>query len=245
MSQLLEYPDLNVEQYIKKINELGYELKRTAPESKNPKLLISFLNEFMFQNNGFTSDEDDYFNPKNNFLNDVIDKKSGIPITLSILYTELAKHLGLELQIVGFPSHILVKMDEEIILDPFNGGRLVDMEQLDEILDRNYDGMVEFSPEFLDSITPEMVLIRMARNLKNSYSQSYAYQKALQCTDMVLAMEPDAPDEIRDKGILEERLGNSEEALKHLNQYLEMNPNGEDIDLILELIKSIRIKLNQ
>ena len=241
-SQLLEYPDLDVEQYIKKINKIGMSLKESINDVKNPTYLISMLNEHLFENLGFAGDDDDYYNPKNNFLNEVIDKKTGLPITLSILYAEVAKFVGLDLKIVGFPSHILVKYNEEMILDPFYDGRLLDIDDLQEILDTNFGGELEFRPEFLDKISPEQILVRMTRNLKNSYAQSFVYDKALRCVNMVLAIEPESPDDIRDKGILEERMLNSDVALQYLNKYLEINPNAEDVDFILELIRSIKTK---
>lgn len=241
-AQILEYPDLNIDEYIKKINQIGMSLKESISDVKNPTYLISMLNEHLFENLGFSGDADDYYNPKNNFLNEVVDKKSGLPITISILYVEIAKFIGLDLKIVGFPSHILVKYNEEMILDPFDDGSLLDVDDLQEILDNNFDGQLEFQPKFLDEIESEQILIRMTRNLKNSYVQSFVYDKALQCTNMVLAIEPESPEDIRDKGILEERLLNSETALKYLNKYLEINPNAEDIDFILELIRSIKTK---
>ena len=241
-SQILEYPDLNVEEYIQKINKIGMSLKETISDVKNPTYLISMINEHLFENLGFMGDDDDYYNPKNNFLNEVIDKKSGLPITMSILYAEVAKFVGLDLKIVGFPSHILVKYNEEMILDPFYDGRLLGIDELREILDNNFGGELEFQPEFLDEIKPEQILVRMTRNLKNSYVQSFVYDKALRCVNMVLAIEPESPEDIRDKGILEERLLNSETALKYLNKYLEINPNAEDVDFILELIRSIKTK---
>jgi len=241
-AQLLEYPDLNVDAYIQKINRIGMSLKESINDVKNPTYLISMLNEHLFQNLGFRGDNDDYYNPKNNFLNEVIDKKSGLPITVSILYVEIAKFVGLDLKIVGFPGHILVKYKEEMILDPFNDGALLDVDDLQDILDANFDGQLEFQPEFLDEIKPEQVLVRLARNLKNSYIQSYVYDNALRCVDMILAIESESPEDIRDKGILEERLLNSEIALKYLNWYLEINPNAEDVDFILELIRSIKTK---
>jgi len=241
-AQILEYPDLDVEKYIQKINQIGMSLKESISDVKNPTYLISMLNEHLFENLGFSGDDDDYFNPKNNFLNEVIDKKLGLPITISILYVELAKFIGLDLKIVGFPSHILVKYNEEMILDPFYDGRLLDVDDLQEILDTNFGGELEFKPEFLDEIESEEILVRMTRNLKNSYVQSFVYDKALRCTNMVLTMDPESPEDVRDKGILEERLLNSEIALKYLNKYLEINPNAEDIDFILEMIRSIKTK---
>jgi regulator of sirC expression with transglutaminase-like and TPR domain len=244
-TQILEQPDLDIEQYIQKISQMGRTLKETTSDVTNPTYLVSILNEFLFENEGFIGEMDDYYNPKNNFLNEVIDKKSGLPITLSILYVEIAKFIGLDLKIIGFPSHVLVKYNEEMILDPFNDGRLLDIDDLQEILDRNFDGQLEFEPEFLDEIKPEQILVRLARNLKNSYFQSYANEKALKCVNMTLAIEPESPEDIRDKGILEEKLLNYDTALKYLNHYLEINPNAEDVDFILELIRNTKTKINQ
>lgn len=244
-AQILEYPDLDLEKYIQKINQMGRTLKETISDVKNPTYLVSILNEFLFENQGFVGEVDDYYNPKNNFLNEVIDKKSGLPITMSILYAEVAKFIGLDLKIIGFPSHVLVKYNEEMILDPFNDGRLLDIDDLQEILDRNFDGQLEFEPEFLDEINSEQVLVRLARNLKNSYFQSYANEKALKCVNMTLAIEPESPEDIRDKGILEEKLLNHNTALQYLNQYLEINPNAEDVDFVLELIRNVKTKINQ
>ena len=241
-AQILEYPDLNVDEYIQKINQISKSLKESISDIKNPTYLISMLNEHLFENLGYSGDYIDYDNPKNNFLNEVVDKKIGLPITISILYVEIAKFIGLDLKIVGFPSHILVKYNEEMILDPFYDGRLLDVDDLQEILDNNFDEQLEFKPEFLDEINSEQILIRLTRNLKNSYVQSFVYDKALRCVNMALAIEPESPEDIRDKGILEERLLNSEKALKYLNKYLEINPNAEDVDFILELIRSIKTK---
>ena len=243
-SQVLEYPDLDVDLYINKINQIGLSFKESVNDVKNPTYLISMLNEHLFENLGFMGDTDDYYDPKNNFLNEVIDKKSGLPITLSILYVEVAKFVGLDLKIVGFPSHILVKYNEEMILDPFYDGRLLSVDDLQEILDVNFGGELEFRPEFLNEIKQEQILIRITRNLKNSYTQSFVYDKALRCTNMVLAIESESPEDIRDKGILEGRLLNYETALKYLNQYLEVNPNAEDVDFVLELIRNIKQKIN-
>jgi regulator of sirC expression with transglutaminase-like and TPR domain len=241
-AQILEYPELNVDEYIQKINQISKSLKESINDIKNPTYLISMLNEHLFENLGYSGDYIDYDNPKNNFLNEVVDKKIGLPITISILYVEIAKFIGLDLKIVGFPSHILVKYNEEMILDPFYDGRLLDVDDLQEILDNNFDEQLEFKPEFLDEINSEQILVRLTRNLKNSYVQSFAYDKALRCVNMALAIEPESPEDIRDKGILEERLLNSEKALKYLNKYLEINPNAEDVDFILELIRSIKTK---
>ena len=244
LAQILEYHDLDISKYVEKINVIGNSLKMKISEVKNPTYLISVLNEYLFDELTFCGAEDDYYDPGNSFLNTVLDKKTGIPITLSIIYAEIARHIGLDLKIVGFPGHVIVKYKNEIILDPFYRGRLLTIEDLEEILDRNFGDGVEFVPEYLNEATTEQLLTRLLRNLKNAYTQSYAYDKAMKCTDMILGMRPESPEEIRDKGILEERLLRYDKALPLLNKYLELQPEADDVDFILELIKSVREKSN-
>jgi regulator of sirC expression with transglutaminase-like and TPR domain len=244
LAQIIEYPELNVSKYIEKINEMGNSLKIKIGEVKNPTYLISVLNEYLFDELGFHGAEEDYYDPVNSFLNVVLDKKTGVPITLSILYSEVAKHIGLDLRIVGFPGHVIVKYKKEMILDPFYRGRLLTIEDLEKILNRNFGEDVEFVPEYLNEATTEQLLTRLLRNLKNAYTQSYAYDNAMKCTDMILGMQPESSEEIRDKGILEERLLRYDKALPLLNKYLELEPEADDADFILELIKSVREKSN-
>ena len=244
MAQILEYPELNISKYVEKINEMGNSLKIKIGQVKNSTYHISMLNEYLFDELSFDGAEEDYYDPGNSFLNVVLDKKTGIPITLSIIYAEVAKSIGLDLQIIGFPGHVIVKYKEEIILDPFYSGRLLTIEDLEEILTRNFGEVVEFIPEYLNEATVDQLLTRLLRNLKNAYTQSYAYNNAMKCTDMILGMRPESPEEIRDKGILEERLLRYDKALPLLNKYLELEPEADDADFILELIKSVREKSN-
>ena len=244
LAQILEYHDLDISKYITKINVIGNSLKMKISEVKNPTYLISMLNEYIFDELGFHGAEEDYYDPGNSFLNIVFDKKTGIPTTLSIIYAEVAKNIGLDLKIVGFPGHVIVKYKNEIILDPFYRGKLLTIEDLEEILDRNFGDGIEFVPEYLNEATTEQLLTRLLRNLKNAYTQSYAYDNAMKCTDMILGMQPESPEEIRDKGILEERLLRYDKALPLLNKYLELQPEADDADFILELIKSVREKSN-
>ncbi|OLD33060.1 MAG: hypothetical protein AUI61_01590 [Thaumarchaeota archaeon 13_1_40CM_2_39_13_2] len=245
LAQVLEFPDIKISDYAQKLNLLSQGLCDSVSDIKNPTYLISKLNEYMFYTLGFEGDTDDYYNPRNNFLNVVIDKKSGIPITLSIIYIELANRIGLDLRPVGFPAHFLVKYSEEMILDPFNKGRLLDIEDLQEILDSSYGGVIEFVPDYLNEIEPEKILVRIARNLKNSYTQSFNYTLAMRCVDMILELVPDSPEEIRDKGILQSRLFQNDLALRSLDKYLELAPEANDADFILDLIRSIKEKSNQ
>lgn len=245
LSQILEFPNLDISEYIEKIRSLEQGLREHVSDVKNPIYQVSMLNEYMFDMLGFQGDDDDYYNPRNNFLNVVIDKRSGIPITLSIIYIEIAKAIGLELKPVGFPGHFLVKYSEELILDPFNRGSLLDIEDLQDILDATYGEGVEFEPEYLNDIEPEKILVRILRNLKGSYTESFNYEKAMHCINMALGLEPESPEDIRDKGIVQLRLLQNDLALTSLNRYLELAPEADDVDDILEMIKSIKEKSSQ
>ena len=245
LSQVLEFPELDITEYVKKLRTFEQGLHEHVSDIKNPIYLVSMVNEYMFDILGFEGDDDDYYNPRNNFLNVVIDKRSGIPITLSIIYIEVARSIGLELRPVGFPGHFLVKYSEELILDPFNRGSLLDIEDLQDILDATFGEGVEFEPEYLNDIEPEKILIRILRNLKGSYTESFNYEKAMHCINMVLGLESESPEDIRDKGIIHLRLLQKDPALISLNKYLELAPEADDVDDILEMIKSIKEKSNQ
>ena len=243
MAQLLEYPDLDIGVCIEKINALGRHCWSVCSSEGEIVDRVGRFNGEFFGSLGYGPDETDYYDPRNNFLNEVIDKKTGIPITLSIMYAEVAGHTGLNVRLVDFPGHILAKIGEMVILDPYNGGMIVGHDDLQTILDSVFDGEVLFKPEYLNEAKPERLMIRMARNLKNSYMHSYDYARARRCADMVLAFDPESPDDVRDKGIIEARLLHYSASLEHLNRYLEINPGGHDVDHVLEMIKSIREKI--
>jgi|TARA_B110000014_G_C20062438_1_gene553390 regulator of sirC expression with transglutaminase-like and TPR domain len=244
IAQILEYPNLDISSYIEKINDIGISLRNLIVKRKNITYQISILNEYLFDKSGFQGDMNDYYNPKNNFLNHVIENKSGIPITLSIIYSEVAKYLDLDFKIVGFPSHVIVKFGDEMLLDPFHHGKLLSLDDLQEILYNNYGDGVQLLPEYLNETSTDEILIRMLRNLKNSYTESYAYEMAKKCNKMILVISPESPEEIRDLGIIENKLNQYEKSIDLLNHYLELEPNADDVDIILELIKEIREKIN-
>ena len=245
LSQILEFPDLALDRYVAELNFLGHGLRLSVGEKKNPVYLISKLNEYMFDVLGYEGNEDDYYNPQNNFLNRVIDSKKGIPITLSIIYIQMGAFIGLDLRPVGFPGHFLVKYSEDMILDPFNRGRLVGIEDLEKILSSNYGPGFPFKQEYLNEIEPQKILVRITRNLKNSYIQSFDYTNAIHCINMVLGLEPDGPDEVRDMGIVLSRMSEYEHSVHLLEHYLELAPDAHDVDYVLDLIRSIKERSNQ
>jgi regulator of sirC expression with transglutaminase-like and TPR domain len=176
-----------------------------------------------------------------------LEKKIGIPITLSIIYIHLASFLNFELQPVNFPSHFLVKYtldkdsNEYIIIDPFNKGRIMDDYILQDLLNKvNPKLKVSISNSLLEKASPSQILIRILNNLKNGYVEVDDIEKIEIINEMILSLDRFNPEAIRDSGIILYRNKNFKESLKRFYKYIELNPEAEDIDKILELIRQIR-----
>jgi regulator of sirC expression with transglutaminase-like and TPR domain len=249
IARIINYPDLSIDLYIKHIEEIGEELKQRIknPKDMRPTCIIEKFNEFFFDEIKFHPNINDYYNPINNYLNIVLEKKIGIPITLSIIYIHLASFLNFELQPVNFPSHFLVKYtldkdsNEYIIIDPFNKGRIMDDYILQDLLNKvNPKLKVSISNSLLEKASPSQILIRILNNLKNGYVEVDDIEKIEIINEMILSLDRFNPEAIRDSGIILYRNKNLKESLKRFYKYIELNPEAEDIDKILELIRQIR-----
>ena len=249
IARIINYPDLSIDFYMKHIEEIGEELRRRIknPKDMRPTCIIEKFNEFFFDDIKFHPNINDYYNPINNYLNIVLEKKIGIPITLSIIYIHLASFLNFELQPVNFPSHFLVKYildkdsNEYIIIDPFNKGRIMDDYILQDLLNKvNPKLKVSISNSLLEKASPSQILIRILNNLKNGYVEVDDLEKIEIINEMILSLDRFNPEAIRDSGIILYRNKNFKESLKRFYKYIELNPEAEDIDKILELIRQIR-----
>ena len=249
IARIINYPDLSIDLYMKHIEEIGEELKRRIknPKDMRPTCIIEKFNEFFFDDIKFHPNINDYYNPINNYLNIVLEKKIGIPITLSIIYIHLASFLNFELQPVNFPSHFLVKYtldkdsNEYIIIDPFNKGRIMDDYILQDLLNKvNPKLKVSISNSLLEKASPSQILIRILNNLKNGYVEVDDIEKIEIINEMILSLDRFNPEAIRDSGIILYRNKNFKESLKRFYKYIELNPEAEDIDKILKLIRQIR-----
>jgi Uncharacterized conserved protein len=176
-------------------------------------------------------------------LNDVLDRKTGIPITLSVLYMEVAGRAGLSVSGVGFPGHFIVKYSDrehEILIDPFNKGRIISEEDCKDILNRIYGEGAQIQEEFLQPFTKKQILTRMLYNLKGIYLSSKNYPEALSVTDMILAVNPGAVNEMRDRGLLYYHLECFVQALSDLETYLRHAPDGADTEAIRSYIAVLK-----
>lgn len=250
MARILAYPDLDVKGVLDEIDGMGKQVAQMIKKKVNtplrPTLIIENINNYLFNDLKFKPNSDDYYNPLNSYLNIVLERKTGIPITLSILYMRLAQSINFKLHPVNFPAHFLIKhiMEDnngEIIVDPFNRGRIMDDYSLKALLDRSYPQQnIPVTHAFLEKATTSEVMIRMLNNLKGSYYESQDMERYEVANEMILAIDQYNPDAIRDKGIVCLKKGDFEESLRFLNAYLEIDPEAADADDVLDIIKQIR-----
>lgn len=248
VSRILAYPELNIESTLQQIDDLGKELSQKVrdPNRLRPTQLIEEINDFLFNKVKFKPNAHDYYNPANNYLNIVLERRTGIPITLSIIYMRIAAVLDFTLFPVNFPAHFLVKyvLDDqsaEIVIDPFNMGRIMDDYSLKELLERSYPRQnMALTRALLSNATASQVIVRLLNNLKNSFYESDELERAELANEMIISIDETNPFSIRDKGMIFLKRGQQLEALASLSKYLEMHPETNDADTILELIRQIR-----
>ena len=250
LARILTYPSLDVSATLSKIDAMGEEvaqiLKKGGNISPRPTQIIEKINDYIFAMQKFKPNAEDYYNPLNSYLNIVIERKTGIPITLCILYMKIARAVNFKMYPVNFPGHFLVKHilednSGEIIVDPFNGGRIMDDYSLKTLLDQTYPQQnIPLTHALVEKATAADVVIRMLNNLKGSYYEAQDMDRYNVANEMVLAIDGYNPDAVRDKGIILLKKGDSSEALKVLNAYLEINPEAEDADDVLDIIRQIR-----
>lgn len=248
LSRIVAYPDLDISLTVKKIDTMGEELKQSIKKLMplRPTQIIEKINNFLFKEKEFKANVQDYYNPVNSYLNVVLQHKCGIPITLSILYMRIGYLLNFKLYPVNFPAHFLVKHilendNSEIIIDPFNGGRIMDDYAMKALLDQFYPHQnIPLTRAFVEKATATQVMIRMLNNLKASYYEAQDLDKTEIANEMILSIDRRNPDAMRDKGMILLKRGKSNEALEMLNLYLELDPEAEDADAVLEIIRQIR-----
>jgi regulator of sirC expression with transglutaminase-like and TPR domain len=250
LARILAYPGLDVPATLAKIDGMGQEAAQLAKKSlstpRRPTQIIDKINDYLFNIQKFKPNTDDYYNPLNSYLNVVVERKIGIPITLAILYLRIARAVNFKMQPVNFPGHFLIKHvlednSGEIIVDPFNGGRIMDDYSLKALLDQTYPRQnIPLTHALAEKATCAQVITRMLNNLKGSYYEAQDIDRCGIANEMVLAIDQYNPDAIRDKGIMLLKKGDQPEALRVLNSYLEINPEADDADEILDIIRQIR-----
>lgn len=234
------YPDLDIEAYVERIDEMGRTLRGRLPPAAGIEQRVVSLNEYLFQDLGYWGNTEDYYDPRNSYLNEVIERRTGIPITLSILYMELARRIGLECEGVSFPGHFLVRVRVRggvLVLDPFAGGAPQSEPELRERLQRVIpEGAAADVPvaelpldQFLEPATRRQILSRVLRNLKGIYRETDRPERLLEVLNRMLLVQPGALAELRDRGFVYQRLECWRPALQDLTDYLQRDPEAADV----------------
>jgi regulator of sirC expression with transglutaminase-like and TPR domain len=250
LSRIIAFPELDVRNEISKIDQIGLKIRKTLENfsQSRPTQIIERINDQLYRKEKFRPNRDDYYNPSNSFLNVVIRRKIGIPITLSIVYMRVAESLDFKLVPVSFPSHFLIKYilegESEIIIDPYNEGRIMDDYSLKQLLDQTAPRLsVALTIDFVARASVTKVMIRMLNNLKTSYFECQDIDKAELVNEMILHIHSNDQYGLRDKGMIMLKRKYQQEALELFNQYIEKYPEADDIDPILELVR--KLKKNQ
>lgn len=240
-----EYPDLDVAAYLGRLDDLAAGVRRTT-RAREPHRLAQAMSEYLFQEIGFAGNQEDYSDPRNSFLNEVLDRRLGIPVSLSVVYMEVGRRLGVPVSGVSFPGHFLVMVDDgkvTTVLDPFFQGVAVDEQELAWRLRRILGDEVpvaRYLPHLLEPATKAQILIRMLRNLKAIYGQRGDPMRALGYIGRILAVDATIPGEYRDRARLYAELECPRAALDDYTRYLSLADEPEDEDEVREQMSALR-----
>lgn len=219
-----QYPELDVEEYLDRLEELA-EIARDRLEAAPPDRVVERFNTFLFDELGFAGNTEGYADPRNSYLNDVLDRRLGIPISLSLVYTEIGQRIGLPVVGIGFPGHFLVKWAgaPDLLVDPFHRA-IISREDCEDRLRSNFGPGVRFDESMLAPAKPRELLARWLRNLKQNYLALGDLERALGAVDRILLVTPDDCAELRDRGLLYLRLECFAAALADLERFVEHAP---------------------
>jgi len=240
---LEEYPNLDVQTYLRRLDTFAARAQVLLGEERTAINVIESINEVLFVQEGLRGNDEDYYDPRNCYVNEVLDRKLGIPISLSVIYMAVAKRIDFPIKGIGFPGHFLMKHsanDRDIVVDAFNLGRIMTSNDCQELLDKTYNGTVSMNPSLLQPMEKRTILTRMLYNLKGIYTQKEQYQKALSAIDRILMLNPGIPSELRDRGLLYMQTSLFAKALADLETYLAHAAAPEDSSYIKNHIKMLR-----
>ncbi|HVF49597.1 MAG TPA: transglutaminase-like domain-containing protein [Pyrinomonadaceae bacterium] len=240
-----EEPRCDVSRWRAVLYELGLEAReRVAARRDEP---VAALNDYVFGELGFEGNRSEYYDVRNSLLNQVLERRTGIPITLSLVYMELGRRAGLHVEGVGMPGHFIVRVRQSAeagratLVDPFAGTPL-DEDDCQQRLDQIYGGQVPLADEHLRALAPRQILVRLLRNLKAIYTQTHLYRNALSTVERILIIAPRAADELRDRAMLLAQLDRLDEAIADLQIYLERSPRAGDAEQMRETLKRLQIR---
>jgi regulator of sirC expression with transglutaminase-like and TPR domain len=239
-----EYPQLPVQAYLERIDEMAQSAR--VPIGRASTLLgrVRALNAYLFEEQGFHGNNDDYYDPRNSFLNDVLDRRTGIPVTLSAVYIEVGRRCGLEVEGVSLPGHFIVRVREcgSQLVDPFHAGALLSHDECQARLDRIFAGRMRLDPAMLAPCDGRALLARMLRNLKVIYVKAQDYPRALNVLDRLVELEPASAEERRERGLVYAAMDCYGLAVADIEKSLELAPAGPEADPLRARLLELRRK---
>jgi regulator of sirC expression with transglutaminase-like and TPR domain len=243
-----EYPGLDIPAYINQLDQIAERLRARLPADAGKPHIISMLNHYLFRELGYAGNTDNYYDPRNSFLNDVIDRRVGIPITLSILYMEIGRRVGVNLEGISFPGHFLAKCVTDqgvIVLDPFNKGASLSEKDLRERLRQSGGSANDLATPLVTLLrpaTPHEILLRLARNLKAIYVDAGDIEKAIAMSSFMLGINPLDVSELRSRAKLYHQLFCFRAALADFKRLVEIDVDAAEDDDIQALIAELEQK---
>jgi len=238
-----EYPQLEISPYLDMLDNIAGMAQQRFDPADSPVERVGKINTVLFETFGFRGATEDYYDPRNSFFNDVLDRRVGIPITLSAVYMEVSRRLNFPIDGVGMPGHFIVKYSdrqEEFFLDPFNRGEILTRDDCRNRLFERYGNSIEFNERLLSRVTNRQILWRMLNNLKEIYLKAHAFDKALAIVDMMLMVDPEEVPQFRDRGLLRLQLRQFAGAVRDLEHYLRHSAGANDREEIENHLKDLR-----
>ncbi|MBI4590936.1 MAG: tetratricopeptide repeat protein [Candidatus Rokubacteria bacterium] len=238
----MEYPELEIREYLDRLDRLAAQTKAAGWE-RDPLRRLHRLREFLFEEQGFRGNAEPYYDPRNSFLNDVLDRRLGIPITLSLVLIEVGRRLGLAIHGIGLPAHFIVGFQTQdgcVLLDPFSGGAMLTPEACQEVVSRALGRPVELQDQHFVPVTKRQFLVRMLNNLKAIYFQQEAWDKALGVVERLVLLDPENSCETRDRGVVLLKLGELRRAAQDWETYLGQRPEAPDAESVRSRLRRVR-----
>ena len=240
----IEDSQLDIEHYVGRVDELAARVAGQIQEPDDPGQIIGALNHVLFQEEMFRGNTVDYYSPRNSFLHDVLDRRLGIPITLALVYMEVARRVSFQLFGVGMPGHFLLKHYDvdghSILIDAFERGSIITEEDCRQKLDSIYSGQLALQPEFLLPVTRRQMLTRMLNNLRSVYLSQRDFRRAVQIVDLILVIYPRSPEDMKQRAVLRYNLNDYRGALSDFDEYVKMSPDASDAEEIRQTALSLR-----
>jgi len=243
----LEYPSLETRPYLRRLDDMARTIHSRLDEGADPQTRLAALCVYLFEEEGFRGNNEEYYDPRNSFLNDVLDRRVGIPITLSTVFIEVGQRTGLEVSGVGLPGHFIVRVHDDrgdVLVDPFHGGALLTEDDCQKRLDRISGGKMKLRPQHLAPCSRRQMLARMLSNLKGIYVKSGDHLRAIGVMDLLLTVTAD-PEQVRDRGLLYASLDCYALAASDLATYLERTPSARDSDTVRATLEEMRLRASR